>query len=392
MSVATSRRDEINLLRFLLIVGLVCLHYGPYPGSSLSPFRGYQTTDFPIATFVNSYVLFFFFSAVPLLGAISGYLFFKDWDHSRAFYLKRYVSRTRSIFLPMVSWNAIVLCLFAVLAVLVPGSPLQGVIAYDVQDLSIRNLVNALVGLTRHPVNFQFWFLRDLFLTILCTPLLGLLIKRAPYLGLAGLFVVWAANFKLGIFFRTDVLFFFYLGGLIQVRNWPIRHIPIRYAMLALLAYAILIGARTLAPMAVPLDSEMAVTALNVATRFLRILGVVALWGIAPLLLNTRAGEWMARMSALAFFLHAVHWPLNQFIKLALDSVLPRHQEWTLLVNYIGTTALTVVAAILMARMLEAVAPTLFSHLSGGRSGPWATAPRRPVYSPTWQDPTRERS
>lgn len=381
MSDASSRRDEINLLRFLLIVGLVCLHYGPYPGSTLSPFRGYQPTEFPVATFVNSYVLFFFFSAVPLLGAISGYLFFKDWEHSGAFYLKRYVSRTRSIFLPMVSWNAIVLASFALLAVVAPASPLHDVIKYDVQDMSVRDLVNALIGVTRHPVNFQFWFLRDLFLTVLCTPVLGLLIKRAPNLGLVGLFVVWLANFKLGIFFRTDVLFFFYVGGLLQVRNWPVPQIPTRYALIALLAYAVLIGARTLAPAVVPLDSDIAAAGLQVVTRLLRVLGVVALWSIAPLLLRTRAGQWMVRMSALAFFLHAIHWPLNQFIKLAIDATLPELQEWTLLANYVGTTALTIAAATLAARLLGAVAPGLFSHLSGGRSGPWVATSRRAAYS-----------
>lgn len=377
MSEAEFRRDQVNLLRFLLIVGLVCLHYGPYPGSSHSPFRGYLPTDVPLATFVNAYVLFFFFSAVPLLGAISGYLFFKDWDHSPGFYLKRYVSRARSILLPMVTWNAIVLGLFVSLAVLRPGSALQSVIAYDVENLGIRDLVNALVGVTRHPVNFQFWFLRDLFLTILCAPLLGLMIKRAPFAGLVGLFIVWLGNFKLGIFFRTDVLFFFYVGGLIQVRGWPVQPLPSRTAVAVLLAYAILIGVRTLVPSMVSLDSETAVTVLNILTRLLRILGVVALWSAAPLLLRTRIGQWMVQMSALAFFLHAVHWPMNQFIKIGIDKAFPDRQEWTLLLNYVGTTLLTIAAAILIARVLDAVAPQFFRHLSGGRSGPWVLAARR---------------
>ena len=66
----------ISFSRITLIVGLVFLHYEKFPNSRNNPFRGMDIEAFQVATFVNSFVLFFFFAVVPLLSMISGWLFF----------------------------------------------------------------------------------------------------------------------------------------------------------------------------------------------------------------------------------------------------------------------------------------------------------------------------
>ena len=66
----------IDFARIALIVGLVFLHYGMFPNFRLSPFGGMSITEYEVATFVNSFLLFFFVSVVPLLSMISGWLFF----------------------------------------------------------------------------------------------------------------------------------------------------------------------------------------------------------------------------------------------------------------------------------------------------------------------------
>lgn len=66
----------IDLSRLALIVGLVFLHYGTFPNFRASPFGGMSVTEHEVATFINSFALFFFFSAVPVLSMISGWLFF----------------------------------------------------------------------------------------------------------------------------------------------------------------------------------------------------------------------------------------------------------------------------------------------------------------------------
>ncbi|MBM6593282.1 acyltransferase family protein [Microvirga pudoricolor] len=370
----TDLERRINFLRLLLIIGLVFLHYGAFPGSDRSPFRGYGDTATPIATFVNSFFLFLFFSAVPVLSAISGYLFFKSMNPTPGFYLKRYRSRVHSVLLPMLSWNAFVVVLFIGIAALWPDSPLQSIITYDVEKLGIGSTLNALVGITRHPVNFQFWFLHDLLLTVLISPLLGLLIRKAPYVGLVGIGAAWLVDYDFVIFFRPDVLFFFYLGGMARLRYWNLDFVSARNGVVLMAIYVVLIGLRTLAPAFIPEDGTLGEFLYGPGTRLLRVLGVAAFWGCAPLLMNTFWGRRVTALGAVAFFLHSIHWPLNQFIKEGLARVIPGNGDAALLLNYFATIAITLAVALLIAKLMTTFTPRLFSHLSGGRSINWSAA------------------
>ena len=377
-------RARIDFLRFLLIVGLVFIPYGFYPDSEISPFRGYVDSTTPVATFVNTFVLFFFLSAVPLLSTISGYLFFKPGDTlTPAFYLGRYRSRVRSVLLPMISWNAFGLAVFGSIFLLAPDSPFLSLVSYDFDSLTVTNVVNALLGITRHPINFQFWFLRDLFLTVLLSPVLGLLVRHAPRLGLLGLGAVWLSGIDTVIFFRADVVFFFYLGALWRMSGWTLEFISERSAFCLMAAYVALVALRVLSPEVVADGSLLDTVIEEPITRSLRLVGVVAFWGCSPWFARTTPGRWIASVGALAFFLHAVHWPLNQFIKAGLAGFLPIHSSGWLLVNYLTTTVLTVAAALLIARGLARFAPPVFLHLSGGRSSPWGvpSAAKRPARS-----------
>ncbi|SCY66436.1 acyltransferase family protein [Microvirga guangxiensis] len=363
-------RDAINFLRLLLVIGLVFLHYGNFPGSVASPFDGFSGfhKEHALATFVNIYFVYLFYSSVPLLGTISGYLFFRNWKPGMDFYWKRIKSRTFSILLPMISWCAIVLAVFYVIRMFSPTSGFLALIDnYDLDNLGLRQLVNALAGITRRPVNFQFWFLRDLFLTVLCTPLLGLLIRRIPYIGLAAIGLVWLFNVDVPVFFRNDVFFFFYLGGLIQARGWNLDFIPPRAAVVAMVVYLIVVGLRTVAPAFVTEDTAFGYVVLEPMTRLMRLLGVYAFWGCAPFLMRTFIGRQIVTWGALAFFLHAIHWPLNHFVKDGLAALLPPEGDAGLIMNYFGTTFVTIAISFAAAWLLNKTLPSLFSHLSGGR-------------------------
>src|SRR5688572_27792783 len=87
----------INFSRITLIVGLVFLHYESYPNSRIAPFRGMDTEAFQVATFVSSFVLFFFFSVVPLLSMVSGWLFFSFTDKPASELLSRMGKRFKSL-------------------------------------------------------------------------------------------------------------------------------------------------------------------------------------------------------------------------------------------------------------------------------------------------------
>lgn len=355
--------QTISFARITLIVGLVFLHYDSFPNARISPFRGLDTTQDQVATFVQSFVLFFFFSVVPLLSMISGWLFFSFLSDPSAALLSRIRRRFVSLYLPLVFWNTLFLASLLGIYYVAPHYPLLAQMNIDFGTAGPRDYVNAVLGITQHPVGFQFWFVRDLFVTVLVSPLLWMMLTRAPLFGAVVLGGSWLAGHDLWIFFRTDVVFFFYVGGLIRTRSIPVE-IGSRATWVFVLVYVALCAARTLAPYAVG-DANPYV--LQVATRGMRLVGVLACWGVFQRVALTSMGAQVARFGGLAFFLHAAHYPLIEEVKLALWDVLPTHTQAGMLLHYVVSVAVTTTIGIGLGLLLTRFAPRVFSLFNGGR-------------------------
>lgn len=357
----------IGLARISLIVGLVFLHYLAFPNSTASPFDGFDPSRHSAATFVNSFVLFFFFSVVPLLSLISGWLFFSPPAEEGAVVLpSRIRRRFVSLYLPLVFWNGLFMAILWGLYVSAPGHPLFGEINFRFDDAVPLDYINAVTGLTRYPVGFQFWFVRDLFVSALISPVLWILLRRVPYMGMIILGGAWLAGFDLWIFFRADVVFFFYLGGFVRLSGARLE--VGRQATWVLLGiYVVLVMLRTLAPAVVDMEPQRPEW-LTGATRAMRLVGVLACWGLFLQLEPTRCGGIIARYGGLAFFLHAIHFPLLAEIKWWLWHWLPAETDVWMLAHYVASVAITVAFGGSVGWLLARHMPRLFALMNGGRT------------------------
>jgi succinoglycan biosynthesis protein ExoH len=251
----------ISLSRILLIIGLVFLHYGTFPNSLASPFQGLDIHAHRFATWLNSALLFFFFSVVPLLSMISGWLFFSfSLKDARAALQRRIGRRFISLYLPLVVWNG---AYFAALYALFVAYP-QASIFSNLNRLNInffsagwKEYANAIFAFTDLPLAFQFWFVRDLFVTALVSPIFWLMLRHKPWAGATALCLVWLSGWNLGIFIRSDVPFFFYMGALVRQKHLPLT-IPLPMTLGLITSYIILAGVRALAPYVVslPVDAD----------------------------------------------------------------------------------------------------------------------------------------
>lgn len=357
----------IEVARVVLVIGLVFLHYFAYPNSRVPPFEGFDPNHHQVATFVNSFVLFFFFSAVPLLSTISGWLFFgfsaRPWEAIR----RRIGKRGWSLFVPLVIWNLGALAIAFALRAVAPTSSLLGPFGIDFAHFGLWDGVDAVLGLTRLPVAFQFWFVRDLFVTVLVSPLLWLMLRHAPLPGAAVLCLAWIADFTFfGLFIRTDVLFFFYLGALARLRGVEPR-VGWNTTKLLLLVYAVLMALRALAPLAFDPSQPDQREMLDLFTRLARPLGVVACWGLCLRLAATAWGEAIGRYGGFAFFLHAAHFPLIIFVKFMLWRLVPAETDAWMIAHYAASVAMTVAVAALGAAVIFRISPRLYGLVAGGR-------------------------
>lgn len=353
----------ISFSRITLIVGLVFLHYEKFPNSRITPFRGMDTEAFQVATFVNSFVLFFFFAVVPLLSMISGWLFFSFTNNVGNELTSRMGRRFKSLYVPLALWNLLYVAVLWSIFQLNSGSPLLHEINIDFATAGPLEYFNAVFAVTHHPVGFQFWFVRDLFVTVLVSPLLFLMLTRAPLIGAAVLGFGWLVGFDFWIFFRSDVVFFFYLGGLLRLYKAPLE-ISGKMTVCLLLAYAFLVALRTGSPYVIA-DPQHGI--MDVFTRGMRLVGVLACWGMFQKLALTEAGAWVARFGGFAFFLHAAHFPLLAAVKILLWELVPVESQFWMLTHYAISVLVTVTIGVGVGMALARLAPRQFAFLNGGR-------------------------
>lgn len=357
----------INLARISLIVGLVFLHYQTYPNSTASPFDGIDQAHHPWATYINSFVLFFFFSAVPLLSMISGWLFFSAMTGDGAgTLLSKIRHRFRTLYAPLVCWNLLFLFAVALLYWWAPQHPLLSQLNLKFDTAKGLDYLNAVFALTAHPIGYQFWFVRDLFVTVLVSPLLLVLLRKLPYLSLLALGAAWLIGHDLWIFFRTDVVFFFYLGGLIGLRRIALNVAP--GPALALMGlYLVLVALRAWAPAVIDIV-ERRPEWLTGGTRAMRLVGVAACWGTLLWFARTRLGARMAAYGGLAFFLFSMHFPLLAAIKWMLWPWIPAQTDAWMLVHYIASVTVTIGLGLCVGWTLSRHLPGFFALMNGGRA------------------------
>jgi hypothetical protein len=371
--------QTISFARITLVVGLVFLHYGNYPNSKVSPFHGLDVNEHQVATAINSFVLFCFFSVVPLLSLISGWLFFAFDENDAAKALgQRMRRRFTSLYLPLVFWNSLFLAILFTLYRVSPGHVLLAELNIDFATAGLRHVVNAVFGVTKHPVGFQFWFVRDLFVTALVSPFLWLVMRRAPLLGAAILGASWIADFNLWIFFRTDVPFFFFLGGLVRTRSVALQ-LGREATTVFGIAYLVLMVLRTLAPYAFDGAGPTAEHVLDMATRGTRVVGALAGWGVFQRVALSEGGARIARFGSFAFFLHAIHYPFLGEVKIVLWRLLPAETDAWMLAHYAVSVTVTVVFGVSVGFLLARWWPAAFALMNGGRE-PAAARPSDRVH------------
>jgi hypothetical protein len=113
-------------------------------------------------------------------------------------------------------------------------------------------------------------------------------------------------------------------------------------------------------------------------TRLMRLVGVLACWGVFLRVGETRVGAKLARLGPFAFFLYATHFPLMAEVKLQLWKLLPATNDFWMVVHYIASVSITISLCLGAAYLLARYLPEVFALLNGGR-GPTlrpAAAPR----------------
>ena len=153
-----------TILSFIAVVFIVIIHNSATNQYALTPDFFTQTTN-GLHTFF-AYIIGSV--AVPFFFFVSGIAFFRNYQQN--LYFKKLQSRIKTILIPYLIWNIIGL-LFAIIYTYTPLS--SYISGRELFDPSVKNIFE---GIFLYKYNFQFWFLYDLIIYILLTPVIYLCI------------------------------------------------------------------------------------------------------------------------------------------------------------------------------------------------------------------------
>jgi hypothetical protein len=324
-------------------------------------------------------------SEVSVFFFISGFLLYsKMYPFSEVF-----SRRTKSILLPYILWNLLVVGMFFVMQ---NFSFTQAY--FSNPDNLIRNYgfidwVDVFWGkftATRngYPMIVQFWFLRDLYIMSLLCYVLKWIIDKAPIPVLIIMILLWIGNVELYIV-APRALLFFSLAYYAVKYGKSIESIDIIPFKVLIPIYALTVFAQSyLYFHEVKLNTmsifsvlngggegfgyeitKMLLHAINVA------LGFVFLWRISAVFIrHERLYNVLAWLSAFNFFVYATHEPFLTMVHKIMAKYIPMQGAWFLVQYFalaIGVICVTLVAGVLMKRFL----PQPYAILTGGRLNPF---------------------
>ncbi|WP_432430839.1 acyltransferase family protein [Shinella zoogloeoides] len=351
MQIDATVSARINMMRIVLITGIIFVHV-PYDPAT-SPYAGtFGGLDWLRVFLADS----LFRIGVPCLSAISGYLLFhrgiEAFDYRRTLRTK-----ASTILLPFLLWNTA----FLALVYLAQSRGIGFGYLPDVVNATPRELMNLGLAVESWPIDIPLYFLRDLLLCLVLSPLIALAVLRYPRIALALMLAYAVLPLPNGIFLKKSILFGFSFGVAMALHRIDIRRMD-RFALPV-----------TLAVLAMALGLSAALYAygpdfpawLDMLRGLAAIAGIFGAWALSALLIRTRAGKALARLGGLSFWIFCGHYPLLVLFWMIWNRLGIAHYP----LFYAASPVLALAILVSTHAATRRFAPALHAILTGRRTG-----------------------
>ncbi|WP_342646858.1 acyltransferase [Mucilaginibacter sp. CSA2-8R] len=354
MEKATSAK--LRVLSFIAMIMIIYLH-------SYNLAVKFNGVDVPIAKNYNSFVQVFISDgitriAVPLFAAISGFLFFYNFKPSTQAFLNKYKKRFNSLFIPYILWSAWGLLFFFILQILPQSRKFFN--STLIKDYSLNKLLEVLFW---DPLPYQLWFVRDLLILVLLSPIIYLILRYLKIVGLLLFFVIWLFDFSL-LMLKPDTIFFFSFGAYLSFHAQAF--LQSRYpglAKVALVLYIVLLMVKTW-------FFQINYTP-NFAPFLLKgviVCGAFAAWYLYDFVTENRdiSNSTFYQYSGFSFFLYAFHEPVLTLFKKGTLAVIGKSQV-AMFAAYLVLPLIVITLALITGAILKKYMSGFYSLLTGGR-------------------------
>jgi len=295
--------------------------------------------------------------AVPLFFAISGFLFYKSFELTVTGVLNKLKSRFKTLLIPYLFWSVfgLILILFLQLIPLSKNFFTKELIThYSVSKLLFTILFD--------PIPYQLWFVRDLIMLTIWSPLIWYLTKSTRGAWLVILAFLWIKAPKTFELFSNEALFFFTLGCALAIENNDL----VNHRFSKYLSYCLLVLWLLIVLLAAYLFTfNRAVFFLNALNNLGIVIGVISVWS----LYDHFNQEYIARYSFLfgySFFIFVFHEPLLTVLKKGMFFLIGKTNFSSFLI-YVVAPVIAIIVSMLVCYFFKWSAPRLYNIATGGR-------------------------
>ena len=311
-----------------------------------SPFM--TVTDYNI--FIQEMISRITDCAIPCFFTISGFLFFIGVDKIQDFF-KKWKRRIRSLVIPYLLWNLLLLSAVLLGYAMIPGLRKQLSLTYEV-EFHWKWFVEIF---TTKPIVGQFWYIRTLIIFCILSPLPWFIYRYSllSFITLGALIFYWVPiDCRI---LSSEGMACFFLGGLIWHRQWHKYAVYGKRGWIFPPSVLAIIGVEMLC------NTSRWIWILRIFLSMASMVQIALFCGE----LN-RVQIVVNRMSHYSFFIYAAHYMLLGILTIPLSRVL-NHSPAMSLSAYLICVVMATTISLFAAIFVDKFFPKLYSVLTGGR-------------------------
>ncbi len=246
--------------------------------------------------------------AVPIFFLMSGFLLFQNFNLLT--YKNKISKRIYTLLIPYFFWTTLTILIFFIL------QSIPGVSHFFnntfIKDLPIKELF---IKLWVNPQNYPLWFLRDLILLTILSPLIFYFIKNLPRVYLFIIFTIWffeliTSSIDIS-FYKPEAVLFFSIGAYGALISDKLLSIKVsnKFFMYLIFLYFILLLPKALFFTIYPNESQIFI--ITIIHKISILLGIATLW----FLLDKYKFTLLSPLTGFTFLFYVFHEPALTILK-----------------------------------------------------------------------------
>lgn len=292
---------------------------------------------------------------VPFFFVVSGYYFFysKTMENclTRNSYFAKLKKRTKTLLIPYLFWNLLVVLFYFFAPRILNGfNP-------AVQVNTMNDVIMSLWCYPDTPINYPLWYMRDLIVAVIFSPLLYLLIRYLKFLPIlvAGIVYIGGVNFfnilRFDLFSQT--LFFFPLGAYFAIEQRNIVKFCRSLSFYPTILYIII------TILDVILKNE-------IIHKLTIIMGLLVIFNIVSYYIGKGYLRENKTLSNASFFIYAFHSVPILIVANRMVDIFP-HKDWAYVLIFFSSVIIVALLGLGLYVFLKRFSPRFTSIITGGR-------------------------